>query len=84
MKNRPVPSLPPQLTMLNHVLRYRAARFAEARRRRDVGALSIEMSLLIIGLIAVAGIVVVAVTHYVNNQTSDFVDPNTSAAPSKG
>ncbi|WP_377272315.1 hypothetical protein [Peterkaempfera sp. SMS 1(5)a] len=57
------------LLMGVHMLRYRVDRARRAARDGDRGAISIELALAIIALVAVAGGVVVALTKLADNVT---------------
>ncbi|WP_055589915.1 hypothetical protein [Peterkaempfera griseoplana] len=57
------------LLMGVHMVRYRVDRARRAARDGDRGAISIELALAIIALVAVAGGVVVALTKLADNVT---------------
>lgn len=57
------------LLMGLHMVRYRVDRARRAARDGDRGAISIELALAIIALVAVAGGVVVALTKLADNVT---------------
>ncbi|MCD0481380.1 hypothetical protein LO771_02890 [Streptacidiphilus sp. ASG 303] len=58
------------LLMGVHLVRYRVDRARRAARDGDRGAISIELALAIIALVAVAGGVVVALTRLADNVTA--------------
>ncbi|MFJ6214196.1 hypothetical protein ACIQGZ_12805 [Streptomyces sp. NPDC092296] len=68
------------LLMGAHLFRYRAYRVRRAVQNGDRGAISIELALAIIALVAVAGAVVVALKLLAGKVTSEIPkDPATGA-----
>ncbi|TDU02326.1 hypothetical protein EDD99_0717 [Streptomyces sp. 846.5] len=58
-----------------HYLQYRISRMSAAHEDRDKGALSIELALLVIVLIAAAGLVVGVITTVVTTETGKITAP---------
>ena len=58
--------------MAVHVLRHRAHRLGAARGRKDAGALSIELALLVVALVLFAGLIVAAITALVGRKVDSL------------
>ncbi|WP_042410777.1 hypothetical protein [Streptacidiphilus carbonis] len=69
------PGVPESLLPGVHYLRYRVGRVSAAREERDKGALSIELALLVIVLIAAAAMVVLAIKSLVTTESGKIKDP---------
>ncbi|MHA6765092.1 hypothetical protein [Streptacidiphilus sp. PAMC 29251] len=73
-----VPDFAMPFVMTCHHIRYRATRVSAARTDRDKGALSIEMAMLVIALIAAAVLVVAAIGKLVLAKSGKIGTTDTS------
>ncbi|MFC1419566.1 hypothetical protein [Streptacidiphilus cavernicola] len=73
-----IPDVALPLVMTCQHVRYRAHRVSAARAERDKGALSIEMAMLVIALIAAAVLVVVAIGKLVKTKSDQIGTTDTS------
>jgi Flp pilus assembly protein TadG len=72
------PDIALPLVMTCQHIRYRSFRVSAARADRDKGALSIEMAMLVIALIAAAVLVVVAIGTLVKKKADQIGTTDTS------